>query len=241
MNKTIILALKSILILFSSQHFISCQGKIKQVEKKIDKQYLLTNEIKFKERNLVLGASAYLVKGSKGNIYMCTARHLMGPDMGLDPAINTSDFKDSLEFWYIYPRKEKYTNETLEVTDLLNFKNEEHDISIFKLKSPPKKIGVLEPRYTQLEKGEKVRILGCEYSDEPCFQKIWYGTINDYTIADQIEVFMDKNDIEVPGFSGAPVIDASNHVIGHLIAGAVFSDTLKVYIQPINVVKKYLN
>lgn len=207
---------------------------------KLKKQYLLTNLISIKKRNITYGASSYLIR-YKNKIYLATAKHLTRYEMGFEPALNLKTYKDSVNYWKAFPRNNQLSNDTIYTSDLYFFDDDGDGYILLGVKNKPTNLGVLTPNFKQLKKGSKVKILGCEYEDNDCFQNEFYGTLNNYTIMDQIEIFMDSTNISFAGFSGAPVLDMNNNVIGHILGGAMCSDgNFKVYAAPITLIKKII-
>lgn len=233
MNKFITLLIIAITV-------ISCKTSAKgetNNETPLREHYLLTNEISMKGREVAYGASSYLVE-LDNTVYLCTAKHLTRSAMGFNPPIDLETYSDSVNYWIAYPRSGKikdsiFTAEMYYNDDIMD------DLILFSIKQKPENISVLQPSFTKLKKGETVRILGCEYSETDCSQKSYFATINQYTITDQIEIYMDSSDVDVSGFSGAPVLNSSNKVIGHILAGGNFGDgIMKLYLAPISWAKK---
>ncbi len=202
-------------------------------------QYLLTNEISIKKRGFVYGGSSYLLD-LDGSTYLVTAKHLTGDAMGFDPALDLKTYSDSANYWHGFPRTETLSEEIVETTDLLYGEDIMDDVILLKIKKQPKEIGVFQPNFERLKAGDRVSIIGCEYGDSDCNQKQFFGTFQQYTIADQMEIFMDSSNIQPAGMSGAPVVDNEFRVVGHVLAGGVFGEKkiLKIYLAPIDLVKK---
>jgi len=227
--------MKFSIILSLAFYLFACNQQEQLVEiPPIEKQYVLTNEISMRGREVVIGASSYLVE-LNGKLFLCTAKHLTTSDMGFEPSIDLKTFKDSLLYWKVYARTDNKTDEVVDVEKLFYADNDD-DIILFSIKNKPKEIGVLKPQFKKLPSGSKLRILGCQYSDIDCSQKVYSGVLKAYTIADKIEVHMDST-IELSGFSGAPVLDDDNNVIGHVSSGGTLSDNiLRVYVTPMYLV-----
>lgn len=207
---------------------------------KLTTQYLLTNEIRMKDREVVFGGSAYLIEMNK-ETYLCTAKHLTGPAMGFEPAIDLKSFKDSVLHWKAYPRNNKLSNDTLVVNELLFFDDNNDDLILLSLKTNPTKVGVLSPNFDKLEKGRRFRILACEYRDDDCFQKEYFGTFNGYTNTNQLEITMEASKLSIAGFSGAPILDENNKVVGHVLAGGdAGNGKINVYAAPIILANKII-
>lgn len=204
------------------------------------KQYLLTNDISVKNRELASGASAYLIEHD-GSIYFVTARHLTTDAMGFVPALDLNTYPDSINFWNGYPRTGALSEEIIATPkELLYSKDDMDDLVLFKLKNKPREIGVFKPDFTLLETGDRVSVIGCEYADSDCNQKQFFGTFQQYG-DNLIEVVMDSTNIQIAGMSGAPVVNDQFEVIGHLIAGGISEQkNMVVYITPIDLIKKII-
>lgn len=223
--------------------FVSCQeskdsaaNETKPSFQEIKEQYLLTNEIDIKQLETVSGASGFLVK-INDQVYMGTAKHLLSPAMGFKQPIDLPSYNDSVNHWIAFPRTNALANDTISLGKLL-YPSSDADGILLTVNEPIGDIQVLDPNYTTLEKGTRLRVLGCEYATQDCYQSSFFGTLNAYTDDGFIEVDMDSSDIQVSGFSGAPVLDIEDKVIGHISAGGVFEGILTLYIVPIGELKK---
>lgn len=201
-------------------------------------QYLLTNEINMKNRRIVCGASAYLLE-LNGVPYLATAKHLTTDAMGFDPPIDLKTYSDSVNYWYGYPRTKALTNEKIETESLLYHDDVMEDVILLKLKRKPIEIAVFKPNFKRLNKGDRVSVIGCEYTDPDCNQKQFFGTFQQYTMVDQMEIFMDSSSIILPGMSGTPIVDEEFRVVGHVMGGMVGEKgILKLYCAPIDWVNR---
>ncbi|AEA42559.1 trypsin-like peptidase domain-containing protein [Fluviicola taffensis] len=201
-------------------------------------QYLLTNQISMKNRGLATGASSYLLE-LYDSTYLVTAKHLTRDAMGFSPALDLETYSDSVNFWYGLSRTSQLSLEIIETTDLLYCDEIMDDLIMLRVKDKPKEIGIFQPNFKRLKKGDRVSIIACEYSDIGCNQKQYFGTFQQYTVVDQMEVFMDSSNIEPAGMSGAPVVDDQFKVVGHVLAGGVGDKgILKLYLAPIDLVKR---
>lgn len=237
---------KITLLLCLSLLFVECNQNPEAKQKKevvfeeLSSQYLLTNEISIENREIVYGGSSYLIN-YHGEVYLCTAKHLTTGAMGFEPSLNLKKYKNEAEYWTAYPRNDKLANDTISTDQLFFSNNEFEDIIALSLVEVPENIGVLTPQFSKLEKGARLRILGCEYSDYECNQKSHFGTFDSYINDREMMVNMDESDISLSGFSGAPVLDEHNKVVGHLVAGSGGDgEALTVYLTPIQLIKKFL-
>ena len=62
-------------------------------------------------------------------------------------------------------------------------------------------------------------IIGCQYSDEECRQDIYPCTYSSFDAESKVLIFELNKKIELPGFSGAPIIDKDGFVVAVLITG----------------------
>ncbi|WP_341902451.1 serine protease [Fluviicola taffensis] len=191
-----------------------------------------------KNRSLASGASSYLLEFD-GSTYLVTAKHLTRDEMGFSPALDLETYSDSVNYWYGLSRTRTLSKEIIETTDLLYGEDIMDDLIMLKLKNEPKEIGIFKPNFNRLKPGDRVSIIGCEYSDPDCNQKQFFGTFQQYTVVDQMEIFMDSSNIEPAGMSGAPVVDDQFRVVGHVLGGMVGEKgILKLYLAPIDLVKR---
>ena len=201
-------------------------------------QILLTNEYKIRD-SYSFGASSFLIKTKKDTL-LCTAKHLLGDAMGIIPEVKTDSFNSLLNYWKAFPRNNTISSDTVFGKTLLNKGINATDIILQKCAiEKHSKIQVLQPRFSKIKKGERLDVIGCEYSDFDCHQKT-FSVIMDTYQSGQIWV-KSKSKFDASGFSGAPVIDANGYVIGVISAGSEFGNELYLIIEPINKVKQYLN
>ncbi len=229
--------MRLILILIILLFFARCNNNQNQITKekpcefKLDSsQILLTNYIDFNNRPLASGASSFLVKVNRDTL-LCTVKHLLGEAMGIEPSVPKDSVNDLLYMWLAYPRVSNYSNDTLAANVLINNTSEDRDIITFSLKYPTKNIKVLQPFLGELNTNEILYIIGCEYKDTLCAQKIYPCQFIDYENSD-IKL-KSKKSFELAGFSGAPVVNCKGEVIG-LIWGGLDSN---LYATPIKAIQ----
>lgn len=200
-------------------------------------QILLTNSYEFEQAS-GSGASSFLIK-AKGDTLLCTAKHLLGEDMGIEPEIKTTDFNTFLKYWKAFPRHHKISKDTIIATELVTEEINEIDIILQKCKTGTKNnIIALSPRFTKAKTGETFEIIGCEYSDFKCHQSIFSATYDSY---EDGQLFVkSKTKFEPTGFSGAPVIDKNGFVIGILTGGGEYEGDLYLAIEPLTKIERYL-
>jgi len=67
-------------------------------------QLVLTHNAEFNGHSPLHGASAFLVKSQDGRTLAATAKHLIGPNGGVEPEISLADLNGAIRFWRMYPR-----------------------------------------------------------------------------------------------------------------------------------------
>ena len=93
----------------------------------------------------------------------------------------------------------------------------------------------LQPRLGKIPIGEQLFIIGCEYADYDCHQKIYKATFNDYY--EEMLVLKPEQEFNASGFSGAPVVDNNGLVVG-VLSGGIESGGIEYYlIESINSIK----
>lgn len=200
-------------------------------------QIVLTNSMQFKEREQAFGASAFLVCGSK-DTFACTAKHLLGDAMGIVPEVSVDSFDLLLNDWKMYPRNNSKIKDTVEVSKLITLDKSKKDMILLKVNNLDKEIEILKPYLESAALGELVKIIGCEYKDIDCNQKIFNAEVVGHE-GSQI-ILLAKNKFEISGFSGAPAVNSNGNVIG-LISGAAEEDgKLYIYVESISEISQYL-
>lgn len=202
-------------------------------------QILLTNHIDFKGRAIVNGASAFLVQTPTEEI-ICSAKHLMGEAMGVEPPVPIDSFDYLLNEWLFYPRISTKSTDTFQVTKLLNPELNNFDIVLFQFEPKSKTIQSLVPELSPVKQGDELIIIGCQYSSYDCDQNFYHATAIDYDENNMLWLLaLDK--FSVPGFSGAPVINEYGKVVGSIYGGEEDEEgNLFIVVEPLFNVKEHL-
>lgn len=200
-------------------------------------QILLTNSYQVND-SYGRGASSFLILGEADTL-LCTAKHLLGSDMGIRPEVKPSAFDEALKYWYVFPRNDKITDDSLTIRSIVTQEQNEKDIILLKGDFSKKHhIQPLRPRFTKLVIGEELYLIGCEYRDTDCHQRK-YSVIMDSYEGREIVVQPD-DELNFSGFSGAPVIDKKGFVVGILSAGGEYEGDTYLFLEPIKSVQEYL-
>jgi S1-C subfamily serine protease len=89
------------------------------------------------------------------------------------------------------------------------------DWLILKLKHPAAALPAqpLQIRKDPVKIGEKVYLVGCPYSERDCKQNVYSGKVTARAFGDRFRYDLTPP-VEIPGFSGAPIIDETGHLVG---------------------------
>lgn len=183
-------------------------------------QVLLTNEAHFKKHTSLYGASSFLIDYNN-TVYAITAKHLIGKAGGVEPEILPMDLPKTIDSWKMFPRVEnKIANDTVTISNV-NYKSiqTDADILLLKVKEGSSHLCKLKPNFELPKENDSLFILGCQYADEECRQSIYYCQYASFDAQSNMLIFELHKKIELPGFSGAPIIDRDGFVVAVLTTG----------------------
>lgn len=205
----------------------------------LNSQILLTNDYQL-DNSASFGASAFLLKAKNEQTVLCTAKHLLGNDMGISPEIKTTQFNSALKFWNAFPRQYTLTDDTINALSIINEDLNSTDIILMNATGhKTSTIQPLIPRLSKVNVGEKLELIGCEYADMECYQNSYEATM--FTSNDEgMYIIKPKKSINFSGFSGAPVIDKNGYAIGVLSGSLTFAGELYLTIEPLTKVESWL-
>ena len=215
--------------------FISCGNENKNIHTFdisgfIDKnQILLTNEADFKNSTSLYGASSFLLEFNN-SFYAVTAKHLIGKDGGVEPEISPMDLPNSIINWKMFPRIEnRVSNDTVIISNT-NYKSIQTnaDILLLKINDYKGNLCKLKPVSELPEENDTLFIIGCPYSENNCRQNVYPCNYMLFDNETNMIICELKENIELPGFSGAPVLDKNGFVVAVMTAG--WEDNGKYYI-----------
>lgn len=176
-------------------------------------QIVLTNDAEFEGDRWLSGASSFLVENSKGDVFLASVDHLLGPAGGVSPRISQSVFDEQLISWVSYPRTKPEN-----AINILNVagageQRPNSDWLLLRIK-PGQKLNAapLKLSTKKVKQGDKVYLIGVPYSDADSAQNVYEGVV---TRVDRFTFRYDlKPHVELPGFSGAPIVNSEGHMVG---------------------------
>jgi hypothetical protein len=177
-------------------------------------QLVLTHNAEFNGHTALRGASAFLVKSRDGRVLAATAKHLIGPNGGVEPTIPVADLNGAIRSWRLHPRTLPGQFVVAEKLGAGGLDDHNQDWLILTTKTSPEPWPSLplqlRPRPVQV--GEKVYLIGCPYVEGACKQNVYTGKVTKRS-GDLFRYDIDPP-VDIRGFSGAPVIDGNGHVVG---------------------------
>ncbi|HEY7091020.1 MAG TPA: serine protease [Tepidisphaeraceae bacterium] len=188
-------------------------------------QLVLTNDASFDGHSPLHGASSFLMRMPDGEIVVGTAKHLIKQAGGVDPPVALTDLDHVLTGWKVFPRTKE--DQAIEAKGLVERRNGEatHDWLLLHLKDKTSKLPAtpLVPRTDPVKVGEKVFLIGVPYSDERSAQNVYEGVVTARPKPNYF-TYEFRPPVHIPGFSGAPIVDANGLLVGH---GVSMSSELK--------------
>jgi hypothetical protein len=173
-------------------------------------QISLGNSAEFKGHTPLNAGNAFFIRTRSGNVVAGTARHLIGEDGGVTPAVKLSEFDSSLIKWEVAPRIDaskpahiRSLHTASETSDWMLLKLAPEDVA----KLPAE---ALAPRLTILAKDETVYLVGSGIG--VANQQIHAAKVleaDDLSIKAKLE-----KPIDLTGYSGSPVIDKNGCLVG---------------------------
>ncbi len=184
---------------------------------------LLRNDIEFTGGRVTAGASASLIE-IDGEVYVLTAKHLLGSAMGVEPAVLPSRFDAELVRWSAAPNRSFYGEGddpfSVAVTGM-HRPDDNLDVDLMLLEtdmSPADAAGRTLPLSDALAmEGDAVFLVGCPYAEGgACAQNLYPATVLG-TMDELYVIFLfDAAPPALSGFSGAPILNADGEIVGVL-------------------------
>lgn len=202
------------------------------------KQILLTNHATFTNERELVGASAFLIE-YMDKVYAVTAKHLIGEAGGVEPEVNQTHLDEELKKWQMFPRVTviSKTDTITANAQGLNFNDNTSDALLLNTVGFKSGIQPLKPDFTEVKEGDSLFIIGCPYSEPNCRQNI-YKTIFVGRTESGFLVSTTDEEVELRGFSGAPVVNSSGYVVGIIYGGGLENGKMNIYTTSIKEIRK---
>lgn len=198
-------------------------------------QVVLTNEYAFKDGRFAKGGASFVVESKSGSV-LCTAKHLLGEAMGISPKVTTSEFEQEMEYWEAFAFNKNLFKDSLSVQGLLNKKESQTDILLFKYEGKSDGLLTLKPRYSKPQINEELELIAREFNSDR--QQRYPLVIDKYNSKSYRG--RAKKPFNPQLMSGSPVLDKNGYVIGVLVGGGYFEDELYLTVEPLSLVKDYI-
>jgi hypothetical protein len=175
---------------------------------------VLTNHAEFHGHTNLEGASAFLIRTPAGRTSVATARHLLGESGGVQPEVPLARLGESIDVWRVFPRT--LPDRFVEVTGpiLAAPGDPGFDWLVLALSRSASELPAtaLRLRAEPVRVGERVHLVGCSYAQPDCRQAVFAGRVTARS-GDRFRFDIDPP-VELPGFSGAPILDDAGQVAG---------------------------
>lgn len=166
------------------------------------------------------GASGFLIKYNNLN-YAVTARHVLGEAGGVTPEVKVNALVKNLMSWEMSPRVVMNADsETVKLNaNGLNYSKSNHDILLLNVAAGAFDLEVLTPNFVLPAVGETLFLIGCPNSEPQCRQNSYAVKYAEYDAAEATLVCEITSNVELSGFSGAPLVNGKGEVVGVLVSG----------------------
>ena len=220
------LLLSPILLIFFAASCAEAQVKQSAAKKPafdaqslLKKQILLTNTAIFADNRILEGGSGFLIRHNN-QTFAVSAKHLLGEAGGVEPEVNLTQLDKSLTIWRMTPRV--VVNAATETVNLnakgLDFKQTVHDILLLNVASETFDLAILKPNFALPAVGESLYLIGCPYSETHCKQNVYRLKFAEYDKTEAALFCEITSDVDLRGFSGAPVVNQNGEAVGVLVS-----------------------
>jgi hypothetical protein len=184
-------------------------------------QVLYRNQFAFTTGQDSSGASAFFSK-LDGQLVVVTARHLLGPDMGIDPPIPASDLDRLLGTWIVLSPD----GTPVATVDHLFAWSDATDgdrlaLAVNLLLGQPAP-SILPIARQRPKVGDIVYMIGCPYSEVDCMQNVYPLSYLQTHEGSLIFVGAPEG-VDLAGFSGAPIVNRDGAAVGVMVASGTQS------------------
>ena len=119
-----------------------------------------------------------------------------------------------LQDWRMFPRTVPEAFVEIEALGFSGLDEPKYDWLVLKLKQGERKLPA-QPLHVcpdPVTIGENVYLIGCPYIERDCKQNVYRGKVT-ARMRDLFRYDLDPP-VELPGFSGAPIVDEKGHLVG---------------------------
>ena len=145
---------------------------------------------------------------------LVSAKHLIGPNGGVEPKIAVAGLNRKIRSWRMYPRTLPEQFVEAEGVGAVGLDDQNLDWLILRIKSTAEPLPAtpLQLRPQPAQVGENVYLIGFPYVEEECKQNVYPGKVTRRS-GDRFR-YDSEPPVDIRGFSGAPIIGGSGHVVG---------------------------
>ena len=176
-------------------------------------QIVLTNRATFRGSSDLDGASAFLIQSPDSRVLAATAKHLIGPNGGVEPRIPLSGLNNAIISWVLAPRTHPQRKVELGSLAISDTDERSHDWLLLTVKNstnlPAQPVKVREK---PVSTGETVFLVGVAYADQDVSQNVYRGKVTERR-GDKFRYTIDPP-VDIRGFSGAPILDSDGMAVG---------------------------
>ena len=210
------------------------------IEELMNTQILLTNYADFTNDRVLNAASAFLIH-YKDSVYAVTAKHLIGPDGGVEPAVELNQLSKELIQWKMYPRVPVHpaTDTVVISAGNLNYTKSNSDALLLKTVDFHAGILPLQLNFNAPVAGDTLYIIGCPYSEKDCKQNLYKVVFRE--MMENLLISEIFSDVDMTGFSGAPVVNKMGEVVGIIQGSGEFEGKNFTSATSIMEIKKVVN
>lgn len=179
-------------------------------------QISVANAAEFNGHSPLKAGNAFFIRAKNGSVLAATAKHLLGPAGGVEPAVKLADLNASITQWNLNSR-----TSPLKTAHVRGLHAAPDNYRLFNdwvlLQLAPEDIGKLpaeplSPRYTYVQKGETVFLVGAGANGK--IQEVHPATISETdgtTLTGEFE-----KPVDLVGYSGSPIVDSNGALVGVL-------------------------
>ena len=172
------------------------------------------------------GASSSLIE-IDGKVYLLTAKHLLGKDMGIEPEVKPSNFDRELEVWKVLTAKDFDAGNFDAGLFVTGIHRPDDDMNVdlmvleVDVRADLVAANTLPLSKDRPEPGDRLFIIGCPYSESgQCDQNIYGGTLVPESYEGMLIIELDDGPSVLSGFSGAATLNSNGEIIGVIYGGS---------------------